>query len=60
MKEKNPQVDDYELVCSMHGELGIVAYEIIEELANQHREEYGCFYPIKVYEGNPPESGVRD
>lgn len=47
-KEFISQEPQFTLECLVHGEVGVVVESKVETLANQHREEFGCYYSIAV------------
>jgi len=39
---------NFVLYCTGHGELGCVPATLIKYLEQAHRDEYGCYFEIKV------------
>ena len=56
MKELEPN-QTYTLECLVHGIIAALTGKEIMQKVDEHREEYGCYYEIKVYEGE--EGGVK-
>jgi hypothetical protein len=52
-KERPPlpeRLNNFVLVCSVHGKLGVVPHSLIKVLEEVHREAMGCIYEIKVFD----------